>query len=217
MKTLLTKLVAVFCLVGMALPAVACLHDNNPGAYNPEGGWISDSAHVDSTAYVGPNSWVCEYSRVSDNAVLRSGSTYGNAHVYENARLISARIGGVVQVYGNAKVIRARVVGRAHVYDRARVMNSASVSGNAKVYGSAKVTGVNTQVTGNAEVYGTAVVTGGAKIIGGKVNCGRWIGITVTNDQTGQCGKNGQGTNTETDVPGSALSNPISESNTQSE
>ncbi len=114
-------------------------------------------------------------------------------------------------------MIAARVVGRAHVYDRAKVMNGASVSGNAKVYGSAKVAGTNTQVTGYAEIYGTAIVSGGAKIIGGKVNCGRWVGITVTTDRTGQCGKNGQGTHTETNDLGVVISNPISEGNTQSE
>ncbi len=217
MKIAFIKFATVFLLAGIALPASACLFDDDPGIYHSDGGWISDSAQVESTAYVGPDSWVCEYSRVSDNAVLRAGSTYGSAHIYGNARLISARIGGVVQVYGNARVIKARVVGRAHVYDRAKVMNSASVSGTAKVYGSAKVTGVNTLVTGNAEVYGTAVVADGARIMGGKVNCGRWTGIIVTTDRTGQCGKNGQSTNTETAAPGSVLSNPISEGNTQSE
>jgi len=91
-------LAAALMVAALAQPASACLFDDNPGVYSSEGGWISDSAHVDSTAYIGSNSWVCEYSRVSDQAVLRSGSTYGAAHVYENARLISARVGGLVQV-----------------------------------------------------------------------------------------------------------------------
>ncbi|MCY4306210.1 MAG: hypothetical protein OXC62_15760 [Aestuariivita sp.] len=89
------------------------------------------------------------------------------------------------------------------------------MNGNSKVYGNAVIG--NSFISENAEIYGTAIVRGGSKIIGhGKVNCGRWSGVTVTDDQTGKCGRNGQtessGLTSLTDV----LSNPISKGNTES-
>jgi len=48
-------------------------------------------------------------------------------------------------------------------------------------------------ISGNAEVSGIAFVGRGAKITGnGKVDCGRWVNITVTTDRRGECGRNGK-------------------------
>jgi len=62
----------------------------------------------------------------------------------------------------------------------------------------------------DGRVHGNAVVRGGADILG-KVDCGRWSGVTVTTDQTGNCEKNGSA------VFDSVLSNPINAQNTESE
>jgi hypothetical protein len=60
-----------------------------PGRPHPNGGgWVSDSAKVAETAYVGPNAMVIGQSEVSDNAIIE-----GNAIVIGNSRIT-----------GNAKV-----------------------------------------------------------------------------------------------------------------
>lgn len=54
------------------------------------GGWVADSATVESTVYIGEN------ARVSDNARVS-----GNAWVYGNARVENTRDYMVLQVFGS--------------------------------------------------------------------------------------------------------------------
>ena len=96
----------------------------------------------------------------------------------------------------------------------AYVWGSARVSGHARVMDGARV-------RDNAEVSGTAVVRGGAVIAGqGKVDCGRWVNITVTTDRTGRCGRNARGGNDGSGGGGPNLgdvfSNPLDPGNTES-
>ena len=202
MKLKLFYLVFVtLMLVGR--PAAACSETGGPaGAYHPNGGgWVADTAQVDSTVYVGPGSTVCDNARVSGNAVIR-----GNSLVADTAR-----------VYGNARVVNSTVVNGAQVSGDAVIRGNSLVADTARVYGNARVD--SAWVAG--EVFGTALVRGGAQIkANGKVNCGRWRGIEVFDDQTGKCGRNGrdrQDRSGSSDSLGDRLSNPINEVNTESE
>jgi len=171
-------------------------------AHSNGGGWVQDSAEVADSAYVEKNAMVCARARVYGNAAIRGNAHInGNAHIYGNATVRLGSIGGsrfaagvvthnAPHVYGNARIFSAAITG-GRIYGNAKVGEGARVDGGL-VYGNAKVFGGNTLVDGG-EVFGTAVVRGDAKILsGGKVNCGRWIGITVTTDRTGECGRNGK-------------------------
>jgi len=166
------------------------------------GGWVHDTAEVADSAYVRRDSYVCDKARVYGNAALRNAHISGSTHIYGNATVRSVSIGGSgssggvrrynsPHVYGNARITFAAAITGGRIYGNAKVGEGARVDGGL-VYGNAKVFGGNTLVDGG-EVFGTAVVRGDAKILsGGKVNCGRWIGITVTTDRTGECGRNGK-------------------------
>ena len=194
-------------IVGIAEAGCAGVDLTTGSVHSNGGGWVQDSAQVANTVYVGPDSRVCRDARVYGNAALRKGSHVGgNAVVYGNATLINAAVGcyNGVHIYGNARVIGAAICG-GRIYDDTKVtyirMDGGAVYGNAKVARGAQIYG--------GEIFGSAVVRGGTRILkNGKVNCGRWIGVTVTDDQTNKCGKNGS--------LGEVLSNPVSEENTES-
>ena len=66
------------------------------------GGWVADSATVESTVYIGENARVSDNARVSGNAwVYGNARVYGNAWVYGNARVENTRDYMVLQVFGS--------------------------------------------------------------------------------------------------------------------
>jgi len=173
------------------------------------GGLLLGDAQVDDSVYVGHKAVICG-GTISGNVVVRGPSVLVYANVSGNVFIRNSLVHRAT-VSGNARIIEGSVWAGATISGNARILDGASVSGSGpKVYGNAKVVGFDTDVLGYGEVYGSAVVRGGADI-SGKVDCGRWSGITVTTDQTGKCGRNGWA------IPGSALSNPINEGNTESE
>ncbi len=135
---------------------------------HPNGlGWISNSATVDATAYVGPNAQVLDSAQVKDNArieeyaVVRnrarvSGNAVisGHAMVYENAN-----------VHGNAKVRDwAMIFGYAELYGNARAIEHAGCgSGDSdshnKVYGDVVMKGV-TSVYSPSDFSGSLITDG---------------------------------------------------------
>jgi hypothetical protein len=117
------------------------------------GGWKSNTATVDATAWIGPNAQVLDtakvrgYARIEDYAVVKNSAqvrdyavVYGHAMVEGNA-----------QVYGNAKVRDwGHVFGYAEVYENAKVIEHANCGdGNATIH---------------TEVYGAAIVKGTAYV-----------------------------------------------------
>jgi hypothetical protein len=72
------------------------------------GGWVQDTAHVDS------NACIKRYAEVSGTARV-----FGNAYVSGNARVSgNAEVSGTARVFGNAYVS-----GNADVFDNARVQS----------------------------------------------------------------------------------------------
>ncbi len=171
---------AIFAAFTLASGLAAACGTEDQGAPHPNGGgWVASTAQVDSDVYVGPRASVCGNAKVSGLATTVSdhAQVFGNAVVRGGSNILDD-----AQVYGNAKVIDSLVLGE--VYGNARVLDDAQVSGRAKVYGNAKVAGINTYVSEYAEVFGDAVVRGSVIRAYGKVNCGRWIGVKVFDDQT---------------------------------
>ena len=96
------------------------------------GGWVSNTATVDASAYVGPNAQVLDNAQVRGNArieelaVVRNNAQVrdnavvsGHAMVYENA-----------QVYGNAKVRDwAMVFGHSELFENAKAIEHAGCGG----------------------------------------------------------------------------------------
>ncbi len=199
--------------VAMAMPVHGVNCNGQPiseGVPHPNGGGLLlGDAQVDDSVYVGHKAVICG-GTISGNVVVRGPSVLVYANVSGNVFIRNSLVHRAT-VSGNARIIEGSVWAGATISGNARILDGASVSGSGpKVYGNAKVVGFDTDVLGYGEVYGSAVVRGGADI-SGKVDCGRWSGITVTTDQTGKCGRNGWA------IPGSALSNPINEGNTESE
>lgn len=172
------------------------------------GGLLFADAQVEDSVYVGSNSVICG-GMLSGNVVVKGHSVVVYASVSGNVVVRDSLVHRAV-VSGNARIVKSSVWDGATISGNARILDGASVDGaGPKVYGNAKVIGFDTDVLAYGEVYGSAVVRGGADILG-KVDCGKWVGITVTTDQTGKCGKNGAA------VLGS-VSNPIDAGNTESE
>ena len=84
------------------------------------GGWIQNTARVETSVYVGPDATVSGNARVSGNTWVS-----GNAQVFGNAF-----VSGNAQVTGDALVS-----GNAQVSRNARVFGNAQVSGNTWVSG----------------------------------------------------------------------------------
>ncbi len=199
--------------VSMAKPyhAVNCRGEPiSEGVPHPNGGGlILGDGQVENSVYVGRKAVICG-GTISGNVVIKGPSVVVDASVSGNAVVRNSLIHSA-EVSGNARIVEGSVWRGAAVSGNARILDGASVGGaGSRVYGNAKVSGFNTQVIGFGEVYGSALVHGEA-VISGKVDCGQWTGITVTTDQTGKCGENGQ-----TSL-GAVLSNPIDEGNTESE
>jgi len=192
--------------------SMACMTEGRGAPHFNGGGWVADTARVDDNAYVGPGAVVCDNAKVFAPAIISdNASVAGNAVIRGNSSILDT-----ARVRGNARVINAMVVG-GEVYGNAKILNKARVDDSrAKVYGDAKVEGANTHVSEYAEVFGTAVVRGSVIRGYAKIDCGRWIGVKVFDDKTGQCGRNGQDKNSSSENLGGVLSNPISDGNTQS-
>ncbi len=133
------------------------------------------------------------------NSIVRGGL------ISYNAKVIGSEISGnsgAMRIMDNARVINSRlrnevIEGHAIVRDSETFMGGSqvSVSGTAKVIGSRLYSG--------AEVSGSAVVKHAVITSNGKVNCGRWVNITVTTDRRSECDRNGKPQRT-----GDLLSNP---------
>ena len=108
------------------------------------GGWVSNTASVASTVYVGPY------------AIVRAGTISGNARIDGYARVDGGTISGSAIVRGNACVYQATI------------SNSAIVEGNAWMEGGSVANTAN--IKGNAMLFagnfGSSVVVGGDAEIG---------------------------------------------------
>jgi carbonic anhydrase/acetyltransferase-like protein (isoleucine patch superfamily) len=124
------------------------------------GGWVAETAHVDSECYVGPHAVVFGNARVTERAVINDyAKVYGNARVYGHAKVYgSAQIFDNAQVYDNAKVS-----GHAKVYENAIVVNNALVYDHAEVYGNATVRN-NAEVLNHGKILGNADIYDSIKI-----------------------------------------------------
>lgn len=110
------------------------------------GGFVSSTANVSDSVYVGKNAKVLGYATVTDNAVIDGYAVVTG----------SANVSGNAVVNGHAVVAeRASVKDNAIISDNAGVMGSAVISGNARVIESGLVYD-NYSVSGNATVKGTA-------------------------------------------------------------
>jgi hypothetical protein len=118
------------------------------------GGWVANSATVDSTAYVGPaaqvldnaqvlgNARIEEYAVVRNNAVVSDNAVVsGHAMVYENARVSGnakvrdwAMVFGFTELYENAKAIEHAGCGGGSAESHNRVFGSAVLKGVTSVY-----------------------------------------------------------------------------------
>ena len=131
-------------------------HDNG-------GGFVENTARVDSGVYVADSSVVCGTAKVKGNAKV-----FGNALVKDNAEVKdNALVYDNAKVYGNAVIQdNARIFDNAKVYGNAKIKDDAKISGMSQVYGSAEVKD-DVQILDQAKVYGKAVIRGDAEISGG--------------------------------------------------
>lgn len=167
-----------------------------PAHQHPNGGgWVADTATVDSTAYVGPNAMVFDYAKVFHCAVVTgnakvfdntmiygAASIYGNASVFDNAMIYgSAKVFGNASIYGDARVFgNARIYDNAIVFANAEVFDYAYIYGNARIYGNAAVFG-NASVFDRVEVFDYARIHGDA-VIRGAINVSGFTDINSKSD-----------------------------------
>ncbi len=229
MKHFMTLAAAVLAVTLAGGEALACQCRGTPIVHANGGGTICSEAvpymkmtgypYPPDSVYIGRGSCIYGPSPVirGNARIIRSKVLGKFAEVYGNATVVNSVVSNEAQVGGNARVVNSTVTGFSWVGGNAKVLDSTVNGLYAKIYGNAIVRG-GSWITGGAEVYGSAVVANGSRILrGGKVNCGRWIGVTVTTDQTGKCGKNGQPVSVGSDDSGGVLSNPVNPGNTESE
>jgi hypothetical protein len=103
------------------------------------GGWVSEKAQVDDTAWVGffamvKNGVVKDQAIIHDTAIVNCDGLQSGAKGNVSG---SARVYGSAHIWDSACVYdSANVYGSAHIWDSACVYGSAHVSGSARVYGS---------------------------------------------------------------------------------
>ncbi|URZ18756.1 DUF6055 domain-containing protein [Clostridium felsineum] len=134
------------------------------------GGFVADSANVDSSVYVAKNAKVLDSAQVTGNARIEGSAVIsGNANISGSADIKdNAWIKGDARISGNAVVDgyavvdgEAQVRDSAHIGDRAIVAENAQVFGNASVIESAQVQGFN-YVSDHAIVKGLSLLLGGS-------------------------------------------------------
>jgi carbonic anhydrase/acetyltransferase-like protein (isoleucine patch superfamily) len=143
---------------------------------NPDGslgGWVAETAHVDSTCYIGynalvygcanvfKNSAVYNFSKVCGNAwVLDNSGVFDRAVVSQNARIsCGSRIYGSALIAGDVRVFnRAKVSQRISALENVVICDGAEVNGDAKVSGDAFISGFNTRIEGKAKIKGKSKI-----------------------------------------------------------
>lgn len=132
------------------------------------GGWVSDSARVADSVYVGPNAMVLGSARLSGNVRVEDYAVVANSVTAQDNAVISghAVVDGGGWYYDNGwKQGSVTLSGNAVVSGSAVVTNACSVSGNAKVLQKAYLEGAvkltdNAAAKGMAYVYGSPTYTG---------------------------------------------------------
>ncbi len=230
---LLSTVVAACTFVGGVVAAEnyqSTCGGGDPGKVHPNGGgWVpvgqshdgADTYLIAESVYVGPNSIVCGGTISGNVRIINStvwGGTISGAAVIRNSTVGQQSGGYTLSISENVKIVSS-VVRSGTIFGSVRIRHGVNISENAVVHGSAKLSGTGTRVSGNGEVSGNAVIRGGSWVFGnGKVNCGRWNGVDIRNDQRGRCGKNGQSAQTDESSLSEigSVSNPIDPQNTES-
>ena len=155
------KLQLVFCIAIISSEVIACRIVTNHRHTNPDGsvgGFISNFAEIDSSAYVGINAKVCDNAQVKKNAkILGQAVVSENAYIRENSIIDdNAVISGNALVWSQVPNSPAIVRGNAKVYGRAKILMGTKVEGFSKVFGSSLLE--------NSHVYDLAEVCLGALI-----------------------------------------------------
>ena len=138
------------------------------------GGWVSNSASVDDSVYVGPNAMVLGDAKLTGNVRVEDYAVVANSVTAKDNAVISghAVVDGGGLVYDNGwKYGSVELSGNAVISGSAVVTNSCSVSGNAKVQQKAylaeavKLTD-NAVAKGMTYVYGSPTYSGSAILDG---------------------------------------------------
>lgn len=142
------------------------------------GGWVSNSANVASTVYVGPY------------AIVRSGTISGNARIDGYAMVEGGNISGNAIVRDNACVYNATLSGNAIVegngwMEGGSVTNSANIKGNAMLF------------AGN---FGNSVVVGGDAEIGSCSTNGVYLQFPYWRNGRTECDGKGESDASNIDI-----------------
>jgi len=112
------------------------------------GGFVSNTATVAATAYVGPN------------ARVLGGTVSGNARIEGRAIVRGGNVSGGAVVKDYALIAGGTVTGSAIVSDGAVVWEG-QISDNARIHGSSFVYGSGSRISENAQVGGSSWFSGG--------------------------------------------------------
>lgn len=131
-------------------------------AHTSGGGFVADTAKVESTAYVGPDAMVLGSAKVLGNARVEDFAVVmGNAVVKDNARVSGhALVKDNAEVCDNGKVRDwATVMGKWRVYENGRALERAYLHDKGELHGNATIKG-NVPDFGGAKVNGYAIKDG---------------------------------------------------------
>jgi carbonic anhydrase/acetyltransferase-like protein (isoleucine patch superfamily) len=150
---------------------------------NPDGsrgGWVAETASVDSTVFVAPdakvygNAQVSLHAQVSDNAKISGGNISGNTQISGTAQISGGFIAGTTHVSGG-NISAGIIVGNAQVSGgtiSGGVISGGTISGNIFITGRPHILGG--KISGNARIGGDAIISEGANITSGKITNGTY-------------------------------------------
>ncbi len=149
----LKALFFVFFL-GVSFSSFACELIHAKRHVNPDGtmgGFVSKTAHVESTAYIAVNAkvcgsaWIHANSKILDQAIVKE-----NAWVREFSTIEGYAVVSGSSVAWGTKSAPVKIGGQSKVYGAAKILSGTTVDGSAAVYGN--VTLKNSTVSQNAKV-----------------------------------------------------------------
>ncbi len=151
------------------------------GAYHSNGGgFVSDTATVVTTAFVGKNASVCDQAQVLGNARIEGSAIISDTSLVGNTAIVAdmakvernSRVSGTAKVYGRAIVSHESIIQSAKIYGNAKVIHSTVSGTEAYVYGNAKISNSVISAASNVTIKDHAIVSGGSEVCGGSIGCG---------------------------------------------
>lgn len=121
------------------------------------GGWVANTAKVETGVYLGPNVEVCEYARIKSGArVLDNAVVSGRTVIFSGAEISGrANVSGESKIGGNPGVT-TKITGQSFIQGSPTITGATLISGKANVSGKSKIH--NSSICQSSRIEGFDVI-----------------------------------------------------------